>query len=58
VKKDDGYECHECRWRTERPENFLEPDFVEWLKKFEGSGTPLKIGRLLIYPPRLKAGLA
>jgi hypothetical protein len=55
--KDEGYECPSCRRKTERPENFLKPEFEEWLKGFEEGGTPLKIGRLLIFPPRLKNGL-
>jgi hypothetical protein len=57
VKKDDGYECLSCRWKYGGAENFLEPEFEEWLKSFGEGGTPLKIGRLLIYPPRIKARL-
>ena len=57
VKRDEGCECPSCRWRTERPENFLERGFKQWLADFEGGGTPLKIGRMLIFPPRLKNGL-
>jgi hypothetical protein len=55
--KDEGYECPSCRRKTERPENFLKPEFEDWIKSFEEGGTPLKIGRLLIFPPRLKNGL-
>jgi hypothetical protein len=55
--KDEGYECPSCRRKTERPENFLKPEFEEWLRSFEEGGTPLKIGRLFIFPPRLKNGL-
>jgi hypothetical protein len=58
VKREEDYQCPQCGWKTEKPENFLETEFKEWLRGFEESGTPLKIGRLLIYPPRLKAGLA
>ncbi len=57
VKRDEGYQCPSCGWRVERPENFLEPVFEEWLRQFEAGGTPLKINRLLIFPPRLKSGL-
>jgi hypothetical protein len=57
MKKEDYYECPICRWKTERPQNFLEEEFREWLREFEESGTPLKVNRLLIYPPRIKAGL-
>jgi hypothetical protein len=57
VKKDDGYECPICRWKAEGGENFLRQEFEEWLREFEEGGTPLKIGRLLIFPPRLKKGL-
>ena len=57
VERDEGYECPSCGWKTERPEIFLEKEFKEWLRRFEESGTPLKVNRLLIYPPRVKAGL-
>jgi hypothetical protein len=57
VERDDGYECLSCSRKYGGAENFLEAEFNEWLKRFEEGGTPLKIGRLLIFPPRLKSGL-
>jgi putative hemolysin len=57
VKREDGYECLSCSRKYGGAENFLKPEFEEWLKHFEEGGTPLKIGRLLIFPPRLKSGL-
>jgi len=57
VKKEEGYQCPRCGLKVERPENFLEREFKQWLADFEGGGTPLKIGRMLIFPPRLKNGL-
>jgi hypothetical protein len=55
-ERGEGYVCPSCRRKVERPENFLGEEFGEWLKEFEGGGTPLKVGRLLICPPRVKAG--
>jgi hypothetical protein len=46
-----------CSRKYGGAENFLKPEFEEWLKSFEEGGTPLKIGRLLMFPPRLKKGL-
>jgi len=57
VKGEEGYRCPLCGWKTGRPETFLEEEFRKWLADFEEGGTPLKIGRLLIFPPRLKNGL-
>jgi hypothetical protein len=57
LAEDEGYKCPSCGWEAERPQNFLEEEFREWLREFEESGTPLKVNRLLIYPPRIKAGL-
>jgi hypothetical protein len=57
VERDDGWECLSCSRKYGGAENFLEKEFKEWLRGFEESGTPLKVGRLLIFPPRLKNGL-
>jgi hypothetical protein len=57
VERDDGWECLSCSRKYGGAENFLKPEFEEWLKSFEEGGTPLKIGRLLMFPPRLKKGL-
>jgi len=57
VKKDDCYECLSCGGKYGGAENFLRPEFEMWLKSFEEGGTPLKIGRLLMFPPRFKSGL-
>jgi hypothetical protein len=57
VKREDGYECLSCRRKYGGAEDFLKPEFEMWLKSFEEGGTPLKVGRLLIFPPRLKKGL-